>query len=151
MRKEANALRGRAVAGEDMAKLQGEAYALAGLKGKAPSTKMGKMRRAALPPAHASVMDLKTGETSSVLSDPSGYFIYKIGAKDVEPVDKVKDEIKGTLRTQRIQEQMKTVQESATPTLEESYFGPDMAPGHGMPLPPPTGSPSPKPSSPGPK
>ena len=152
MQKEADKLRARAVAGEDFTKLQGEASVLAGLKSKAPSTKMGKVRRTSLPPAHASVMDLKTGEVSPVLSDQSGYFIYKVGAKDVEPLDKVKDEIRGTLRTQRMQEQMQAVQKSATPTLDESYFGPEMAPPHGMPLQPPTASPSPKPSSPpGPK
>jgi PPIC-type PPIASE domain len=152
MQKEADKLRARAVAGEDFTKLQGEASVLAGLKSKAPSTKMGKVRRTSLPPAHASVMDLKTGEVSPVLSDQSGYFIYKVGANDVEPMDKVKDEIRGTLRTQRMQEQMRAAQQSATPTLDESYFGPEMAPAHGMPLPPPTGGTSPKPSSPpGPK
>jgi len=151
MQKEADKLRARAVAGEGFTKLQDEAFVLAGLKSKAPSTKMGKVRRTGLPPAHASVMDLKTGEISPVLSDQSGFFIYKVGAKDAEPLDKVKDEIRGTLRTQRMQEQMQTVQQAATPKLDESYFGPEMAPAHGMPLPPPTASPSPKPSSPGPK
>jgi hypothetical protein len=150
MQKEADKVRARAVAGEDFAKLQEEAYALAALKGKAPSTKMGKVRRSSLPPAHAPVMDLKTGEISHVLSDQSGYFIYKVGAKDVEALDKVKEDIRGTLRTQRMQEQMQSVQQSATPTLDESYFGPEMPPMHGMPLPPPTGGPSAKPS-PGPK
>jgi hypothetical protein len=151
MQKEANKLRARAVAGEDFAKLQDEAYQLAGIKTKAPSTKMGKERRNGLPPAQASVMDLKTGEISPVLSDQSGYFIYKVGAKDVEPLDKVKDEIRGTLRTQRVQEQMQAVQKSATPTLDESYFGPEMPTAHGMPMPLPSAGPSAKPPSPGPK
>jgi len=150
MQKEADKLRARAVAGEDFAKLQNAAYALAALKAKPPTTKLEKMRRAALPPAQASVMDLKTGEVSTVFSDASGYTIYKVGAKDVEPLDKAKDEIKGALRTQRIQEQMKAVQEAGTPTLDEGYFGAEMGPGHGMPLPPPP-SPSTKPASPGPK
>jgi bifunctional DNA-binding transcriptional regulator/antitoxin component of YhaV-PrlF toxin-antitoxin module len=151
MRKEADKLHARAVAGEDFAKLQNEAYTLAALKGKAPSTKMDNVRRVGLPAAQTAVMDLKTGEISEVFSDQSGYFIYKVVAKHVEPLDKVKDEIKGTLRNQRVQEQMKAVQQAATPTLDESYFGPEMPPPHGMPLPPPTANPSPKPSSPGPK
>jgi hypothetical protein len=151
MEKEATKLRARAVAGEDFAKLEGEAYVLAAVKGKAPSTKMGKTRRSGLPPAQASVMDLKAGEISPVLSDQSGYFIYKAGAKDVEPLDKVKEEIRGTMRTQRLQEQMTATQQAATPTLDESYYGPEMGPMHGMPLPPPTSGPSPKPAAPGPK
>jgi PPIC-type PPIASE domain len=151
MKNEADKLRARAVAGEDFSKLQEEAYQLAGTKTKAPSTKMGEVRRNGLPPAHASVMELKSGEVSPVISDQSGYYIYKVGKKEVEPLDKAKEEIRGTLRTQRMQEQMQAVQQSATPTLDESYFGAEMPPTHGMPLPPPTGAPSPKPSSPGPK
>jgi hypothetical protein len=147
MKKEADKLRARAVAGEDFAKLQEEAFQLSGNKGKAPSTKMGKERRTGLPPSQASVMDLKTGEISPVLSDQSGYFIYKVGAKDVDPLDKVKEEIRGTMRTQRVQEQMQAVQQASTPTLDETYFGAEPGPMHGMPLPPPTG----KPSAPGPK
>jgi PPIC-type PPIASE domain len=151
MQKEADKLRARAVAGEDFSKLQEEATQLAGIKSKAPSTKMGEVRRNSLPPAHASVMDLKTGEVSPLISDQSGYYIYKVGAKEVEPLDKVKEEIRGALRSQRMQEQMQAVQQSAVPSLDENYFGPDMPPGHGMPLPPPTGGPSSKPPSPGPK
>jgi len=152
MEKEAEKLRTRAAAGEDFAKLQEEAFQLAGLKTKPPSTKMGKERRNNLPPAQASVMDLKTGAVSQVFSDQSGYFIYKVGAKDVEPLDdKVKEEIRGTLHSQSVQEQMQAVQKSATPSLDESYFGPEMAPARGMPMPMPAGGPSPKPSSPGSK
>jgi hypothetical protein len=151
MQKEADKLHTRAVAGESFAKLQDEAYLTAGIKTKAPSTKMGDQRRSSLPPAQATVMDLKTGEISAVFSDPSGYSIYKVGAKEVEPLDKVKEEIRGTIRTQRVQEQMQAVQQSSTPTLNESYFGPEMPPTHGMPLPPPTGGPSPKPAPPGSK
>jgi len=149
MRTEADKLRARAVAGEDLTKLQGEAFQLAGIKSKAPSTKMGQVRRSSLPPAQASVLDLKTGEVSAVLSDQSGYFIYKVGAKDTEPLDKVKDEIRGTLRTQRVQEQMQAVQKSANATLDEAYFGPEQAGPPGMPM--PAGAPSHMPPSPGPK
>ncbi|HWY55802.1 MAG TPA: peptidyl-prolyl cis-trans isomerase [Terriglobales bacterium] len=151
MQKEADKLHARAVAGEDFSKLQEEATQLSGSKAKAPSTKMGEVRRNSLPPTHASVMDLKSGEVSAVISDPGGYYIYKVGAKEVEPLDKVKEEIRATLRTQRMQEQMQAVQQSATPTLDESYFGPEVPPQHGMPLPPPTGGPSSRPPSTGPK
>ena len=113
MQKEADKLHARAVAGEDFAKLQEEGYTLAGIKTKPPSTKMADMRRNGLPPAQASVLDLKTGEISAVFSDQSGYFIYKVGKKEVEPLDKVKEEIRSSLRTQRVQEQMQSVQKSA--------------------------------------
>jgi hypothetical protein len=46
---------------------------------------------------------------------------------------------------------MQSVQKSATPTLDEAYFGPEMPPTHGMPLPPPTGGPATRPGAPSPK
>jgi hypothetical protein len=151
MQKEADKLHTRAAAGEDFTKLQDEAYQLAGIKTKAPSTKMGDMRRNGLPAGQVSVLDLQTGEISRVFSDQSGYFIYKVGKKEVEPLDKVKDEVRTALRTQRMQDQIQSAQKSATPTLDEAYFGPEMPPTHGMPLPPPTGGPSAKPPAPAPK
>jgi len=151
MKKEADKLHARAVAGEDFTKLQAEAFLTAGLKTKPPSTKMDDVRRSGLPPAQASVMDLKTGDISAVISDASGFYIFKVGKKEETPLDKVKEEIRATLRSQHMQEQMQAVQQSATPTLDESYFGPEMPPTHGMPLPPPTGGPSSKPPAPGPK
>jgi len=80
------------------------------------------IRRTSLPPAQGSIMDLKVGEVSSVFADPNGYFIYKIEAKEILPLDQVRDEIIATLRTQKVQNEMRKIQESGTPLLEESYF-----------------------------
>jgi len=121
MKKEAAALRARAAAGEDFDKLQDEAAAAAEFKGK-PPTRLGKVRRSSLPPAHAEVMDLKPGETSQLITTPNGYLIYRTGEKDTLPLDKVHDEIVSTLRSQRIQDAMQTIQKSATPELNEKYF-----------------------------
>ena len=136
---------------QEVTKLQDEAFQTAGMKTKAPSTKMSDVRRSGLPPAQASVMDLKTGEISAVISDASGYYIFKVGTKEEEPLDKVKEEIRGSLRSQHMQEQMQAVQQSATPSLDESYFGPEMPATHGMPMPPPTGGPASKPPASGPQ
>jgi hypothetical protein len=67
-------------------------------------------------------MDLKPGEVSSVLADPNGYVIYRVKTKDTLPLDQAREEIKATLRSQRMQEEMRSIQGSATPTLDESYF-----------------------------
>jgi hypothetical protein len=137
MKAEADKIRARAAAGDDLVKLQEDAFTVAGIKTKAPSTDMGQVRRNGLPPAQASVMDLKTGAVSEVFSDASGYFVYKVGAKDTLPLDKAEDEIKGTLRGQRLQAEMKNVQQSATINLDEAYFGPDVPMRPGMPGMPP--------------
>jgi hypothetical protein len=146
MKKEADALRARAAAGEDFDKLQDEAAAAAEFKGK-PPTKLGKVRRSSLPPAHAEVMDLKPGDSSQLITTPNGYLIYKTGEKGTLSLEKVHDEIVSTLRSQRIQDAMQAIQKSATPELNEKYFA-DAAPGApqegapaGGPVAPPAKSP----------
>ncbi len=142
MKAEADKLHARAAAGEDWSKLQDEAFQAAGYKAKAPNVDMGKVRRSGLPPSQApQVFDLATGKVSPVIEDTSGYFIYKMGEKDTEPLDKVKEEIHNTLRAQRMQDSMQQVQQSATTTLNDEYFGGEQAPGAemmgpGHPMPP---------------
>jgi len=128
MKAEATRIRAAAVAGEDWDKLQKEAFTAAGLKTNAPATSMNKQRRTALPANHASVWDLKPGEVSPLITDTSGYFLYKMGKKSVVPLDKVSDDIKATLRTQRLQGSMQAVQTSVVPGLNEAYFGPQPLP-----------------------
>jgi hypothetical protein len=123
MKEEADNLYARAIAGEEFAKLQADAYQVAGIK-TAPNTSI-RIRRTSLPPNQVSVMDLKPGEVSSVLADANGYVIYKVKTKDTLPLDQARDEIKATLRSQRMQDEMRDIQDSVTPTLDESYFLPN--------------------------
>jgi hypothetical protein len=148
MKTEAEALQKRAAAGEDFNKLEEEAFTFAGLKAKAPQTSMENLRRASLPPTQAAVFDLKTGEVSPLIADPSGYFIFKMGEKQTMSLESAKEEIHNTLRAQRLQESMQSIQQSAKPTLNDAYFAmPEAAPA-GAAAPP--AKPQPK-SEPGPK
>lgn len=128
MKTEADKLQARAAAGEDFTKLQEEAYQVAGIKTGAPNPNMGKIRSNVLPPSQASAMELKPGEVSPVISDQGGFFVYKLVSKETMPLDQAREEIKGILRSQRLQEETRTLQESATPTLDEAYFGPEAPP-----------------------
>jgi len=121
MKEEADNLRARAVAGEEFTKLQADAYQVARIKSTAPNTSM-VIRRISLPPNQVSAMDLSPGKVSSVLADPNGYVIYKVKTKSMLSMDQARDEIKATLRLQRTQEEMQSIEESVTPTLDESYF-----------------------------
>jgi hypothetical protein len=143
MSKLAESLRARAVAGEDFAKLQKEAFTAAGMKVESPTVST-KVRRTGLPPAHVSVFDLKRGEVSAVLSDSGGHYVYKLVSKEQLPLDQVKEEIRGTLRTQRMRDAMDKVQNSFKTETNEAYFGP-AGPG-GMRQPPPR---IPHPTAPG--
>ncbi len=151
MKKEADTLRERAVAGEDFGKLQTEAYTFAGLKSTPPLQKMNKSRRNSLPPSQASVFDLKAGEVSPVIADMSGYFVYKVIDKDTLPLTQVHDEILGSLKSEKIQDAMQALQHSATPQLNDQYFGPAAAAGANMPPPSIPPRPGPKPPTLGPK
>ncbi len=63
------------------------------------------------------------GETSPLISSAPGYLVYKVGEKDTLPLDHVRDEIVAALQSQRMQDAMQAIQQSATPQLNEKYFG----------------------------
>src|SRR5450755_810594 len=132
MTKLAASIRARAAKGEDPDKLQKEAYTAAGLPGNAPNTKMEKVRRTTLPTNHQSVMDLKPGDVSEVISDPnSGHYIYKLVSKETLTLDATKTEIRTAISSQRYRDSMQGFQGNVD--LNDAYFGPTRAPG----IPPP--------------
>lgn len=131
MKEEADTLHARAAAGEEFTKLQADAYHFAGINSAAPNTSL-KVRRTSLPPKLVSIMDLKPGEVSSILEDDGGYLIYRVKTKDTLPLDQARDEIKATLRSQRMHEEMRGIEDSATPILDENYFRANRPP-QGMP------------------
>ncbi len=153
MTAEANKLRARAAAGEDFEKLQKEAFEFAGLKASSPSSDLGKVRRMNLPPSQSSVMDLKPGEVSQSISDPSGHYIYKIVTKEALPLSQVKEDIRGTLQSQKVRDAMQAIEQSGTAELNDAYFGAAPAgPGPGAGKPKPNAmKESPQPKSPQPK
>jgi bifunctional DNA-binding transcriptional regulator/antitoxin component of YhaV-PrlF toxin-antitoxin module len=126
MTKVANDLRARAVKGEDPETLQKEAFVAAGLPGNPQTTKMEKVRRATLPLNHRAVMDLKLGEVSEVISDPSGgHYIYKLVSKETLSLEIVKPEIRNLISSQRYRDSMQGFQGNVD--LNEAYFGPSTA------------------------
>ena len=124
MKAEAESLRGRAAAGEDFGKLQKDAYTFAGLTTPPPLVTIPKARKSSLPAAHASVLDLKAGEVSEVISDPGGFYIYKVVSKETEPQSEAENEIRKILTSERARSMLQTVQDSITTELNPSYFGP---------------------------
>jgi parvulin-like peptidyl-prolyl cis-trans isomerase-like protein len=123
MTKVAAELRVRAAKGEDPDKLQIEAYTKAGIPRTDSDTKMEKVRRAALPPQHEAVMDMKPGEVSEVFSDPGGaHFIYKMISKQTLTLEAVKMEIRGAISSQRYRDSTKSFQGDVV--FSDAYFNP---------------------------
>ena len=131
MTKLAETLRTRAAAGEDFVKLQKEAFEAAGMKNDSPTVNLPKVRRTQLPPGHVAVFELKAGEVSQVISDNGGRYIYKVVSEETLPLDQVKDEIRNTLKGQRMKEMMDKYTTSYHADTNEAYFGPaaPMGPG----------------------
>ncbi|HXO33558.1 MAG TPA: peptidyl-prolyl cis-trans isomerase [Candidatus Acidoferrales bacterium] len=120
----ADSLRARAAAGEDFTKLQKEAFEAAGMKMDSPTVTMPPVRRTGLPQAHAAVFDLKQGEVSQVMTDNGGHYIYKVISKETLPLEKVTEEIRNTLKTQRMKDMMDKYNNSYHAETNEAYFGP---------------------------
>lgn len=122
MKKEADNLHARAVAGEDFAKLQAEAFETAGMKTPPPNTKLTKLRRNSIPPDQGFVFNLKPGEVSEVSTNPNGYLFYKLDTKETLPLNTVKEEIHTSLQNQRMQDTMESIRESTKPEYNDRYF-----------------------------
>jgi hypothetical protein len=134
MTKLADDLRARAAAGEDIVKLQKEAFAAAGMKIESPTVNLPNVRRTGLPPGHASIFDLKVGEVSQVISDSGGHYIYKLNSKTEMPIDQATNEITGKMKNDRMREEMEKLNSSYHAVNNPDYFGPDTGP-----MPPPRG------------
>jgi len=131
MKAEAEKLRTRAAAGEDFSKLQQEAYDFGGYAQiKASNPRVDKVRKAGIPPADASIFELKVGEVSQVFGDPGGFVIYKVEAIEEVPVASVHDEISRALASGREKGAIESLQNSTK--LDDAYFAPAVA----MPTPP---------------
>jgi hypothetical protein len=116
-------LRARAVSGEDPDKLQIEAYRQAGTSRDTVSTRIDMIRRAALPPAHVAVMDLKAGDVSEVFSDPQGaHFIYKMLSKRTLGIEDVGPEIRAAISSQRYRDAIRNYQGDVV--FNDAYFNP---------------------------
>jgi hypothetical protein len=115
------------MAGEDATKLQKEAMEHGGVQTPPPDVNVGARRRGSLPVTHEAVFDLKAGEVSTPFGDPSAFYLYKVSSTRQIPVSEVKPEISRVLQTQLLQEKMDEVSKSATPELNETYFGPEPA------------------------
>ena len=143
MTKLASDLHTRAAAGEDIVKLQKEAFDAAGMKIESPTVNLPNVRSTGLPPAHAAVFDLKPGQVSEVISDSGGHYIYKMNSKTEMTLDQAKNEIHGKMQNDRMREKMDKLNNSFKVETNEAYFGP----GGVGPMPPPR-MPRPRPGMP---
>lgn len=112
----------RASHGEDPAHIQKDVYE--GLRmGPPPSVDLGERRRTELVPQEAKeIFSLKPGEVTKVLTEPKSYVIYKVLAKGVLGLEKVREEISREIYDQKFRKAMKALIDSAQTEFNEQYF-----------------------------
>jgi hypothetical protein len=120
----AEKIRARALAGESFLNLQKDAYTLAGMTDVPPNPSMGEVHANGIPPGHASVFNLKTGEVSQVLSDSTGHYIYKLDDKQTGLSEKMQAQIHRVLQRQHRDQSIQAIQQAITTELNPAYFGP---------------------------
>lgn len=129
-RAEADKIRERAAAGEDMHKLQEEAATTLGLTTPA-TTDLGARKKGSLPPGvEKDIWSLKPGEVTKVEEEHTGYNIYKIRSRDTMPLEVAKNDIIRELHQKNLQAAIKQIMDNVHTKLNDQFFA---LPGGKMP------------------
>jgi len=120
----AEKLRDRAAAGEDLDKLEKEAFDAAGSKQTPPPTQMGNRRHNILPPDQdADVFALNPGQVSKLYENPGGWYLYKVESKHTLALNDVKEEIQRKLQPEKLNDAREAITGKVKSDLNEKYFG----------------------------
>ncbi|HTC92530.1 MAG TPA: peptidylprolyl isomerase [Terriglobales bacterium] len=120
----AEKLRDRASAGEDLDKLEKEAFDAAASKQTPPPTQMGNRRHNILPPDQdAEVFALNPGQVSKLYENPGGWYLYKVESKRTLALTDVKEEIQRKLQPEKLNDARQAITGKVKSDLNEKYFG----------------------------
>lgn len=138
----AEKLRARATAGEDMDKLEKEAFEAISSKQTPPQTQMGNRRRGVLPPDQdTEIFSLEPGQASKLFENPGGWYVFKVESKRTIPFNEAKEEIQRKLQPENFKDVHDGIIAGVKSDLNEKYFGPAApaagAVGKTQPTPPP--------------
>jgi hypothetical protein len=130
LKAEAEMLRARALAGENILDLEKAAYKFTGVAsdsiGPADIT-LKRLRRSMLGSGQiVGVTDVQEGQFSPLFAEDNGYYVFKVTKRVVLPFDKVKGEIHTTIRNQRFTRDKDDIDQlaSTSAVYNNDYFGP---------------------------
>ena len=127
-------IQARAAKGEDMAKLQKEAYTTLGITAAPPNTELSLARHGTFPPKlDQEIFSHKAGEVFRS-DDANGYMLYRVDGRQTSPLESVKAEISQQIFRQKMEAKTKELNAPVHAQYDEKYFGPP-APA-GPPVPP---------------
>lgn len=125
-RRVAAEMRERAIHGEDLERLQKEAFKALGFSGVPPATQVGNRRRTDLSSVVSeTVFSLQPGGVSEVENEPHSLVIYRVDAKWTTPIEQVREEIARKLAEEKLERALESINGRIRTELNENYFGTD--------------------------
>ncbi|HXO37927.1 MAG TPA: peptidylprolyl isomerase [Candidatus Acidoferrum sp.] len=118
----------RAAKGEEMSKLQKDAYVALGITAAPPNTDLSLARHGTFPPKiDQEIFSHKAGEVFRS-DDGTGHIIYRVDARQTSPLESVKAEITQQIFRQKMEAKTKELNAPVQAVYDEKYFGPPVAP-----------------------
>jgi parvulin-like peptidyl-prolyl cis-trans isomerase-like protein len=111
----------RAVAGEDFGKLQNEVFKTAEIATE-PNIKVEDLRRGDLSQVQNVIFDLQPGKISALLTDDTGYFIYKMVSRIVPPFQEVKPQVTVRMQIDNNAEAVRKIEKMSNAQVNDNYF-----------------------------
>jgi hypothetical protein len=121
MKELAERMYARALAGEDFDKLQKEAFKIAGI-GTEANIKVEDLRRGDLSEVQNVIFDLQPGKISSLLTDNSGYFIYKLVSRTAPPFETVKPQVTVRMQNDKSASGIQQIEKMSEAQVNSAYF-----------------------------
>jgi parvulin-like peptidyl-prolyl cis-trans isomerase-like protein len=133
----ADDIQARAAKGEDMSKLQKDAYTALGIAATPPTTDLGLARHGTFPPKiDQEIFSHKAGEVFRS-DEATGHMIYRVDSKQTSPLESVKAEITQQIFRQKMEAKTKELNSAVHAEYDEKYFGPPTTPMQLKPTVPP--------------
>jgi hypothetical protein len=124
----ADDIQARAAKGEDMSKLQKDAYTALAIAATPPTTDLGLARHGAFPPKiEQEIFSHKASEVFRS-DEGTGHMIYRVDSKQTSPLETVKAEIIQQIFRQRMEAKTKELNSPVHAEYDEKYFGPPAPP-----------------------
>jgi hypothetical protein len=121
-------IQARAAKGEDLSKLQKDAYTALAIAATPPTTDLGLARHGTFPPKiEQQIFSHKAGEVFRS-DEGTGHMIYRVESRQTSPLESVKAEITQQLFRQKMEAKTKELNTPVHTEYDEKYFGPPAPP-----------------------
>jgi hypothetical protein len=115
----------RAKAGEDLNKVQKDAFVLANVPEALSEAEAATIHRGQLPAAHdEKIFALQSGQFTPLVEESSAYYFYKVSSRRTVPLAEVKDAIRRELVSRKEDAEIRKLFGESHPQLNPAYFTP---------------------------